>query len=99
MRTTKMLPWIARKAGVPQARAEELWAEAIRRATERTGWVGTPDYWKAAVDHLMALIEAEKLASMRPPEPVKSLAQVASPVDLMVHSTPRDTSLRSPEVA
>lgn len=57
MKPPKILPWIARQAGVPEARAEELWAEAIRHATERTAWVGTSDYWKAALGRWMVLIE------------------------------------------
>ena len=50
----KMLPWLAKSAGVPIERAEELWADAIRYATSETGWVETPEYWKVAVDRLLA---------------------------------------------
>ena len=59
MKSPKMLPWLARKAGISDARAEELWAEAIRHATEKTGWVGTSEYWKAAVARLLELVAAE----------------------------------------
>lgn len=59
MKTPKILPWLARKAGISDTRAEALWAAAIVCATERTGWVGTSEYWKAAVDRLIELIELE----------------------------------------
>ncbi|MGB0126257.1 MAG: hypothetical protein WBP72_01375 [Rhodocyclaceae bacterium] len=65
MKTPKMLPWLARRHGVPAARAEEMWVEALRHATTKTGWVGTSDYWGAAVEHLVEALEAE--ASLRPP--------------------------------
>jgi hypothetical protein len=54
-----MLPWLARKAGISEAHAEELWAEAVICATVQTGWVGTAQYWKAAVDRLVELMELE----------------------------------------
>ena len=60
MKTLKILPWLARKAGIAEARANELWAEAIRHATDKTGWVGTPEYWKVAMDRLLELIETER---------------------------------------
>ena len=59
MKTPKILPWLARKAGIPEDHAEELWAEAIVCATVQTGWVGTSEYWKAAVDRLVELIDLE----------------------------------------
>lgn len=65
MKTPKTLPWHARRAGVSDARAEELWAEAIRYATARVGWVGTPEYWRIAIDQLLALLEAETARSAR----------------------------------
>ena len=59
MNALKMLPWLARKAGISDVHAEELWAEAVVCATVQTGWVGTAQYWKAAVDRLVELIELE----------------------------------------
>ena len=66
-KTPKMLPWLAKSAGLPIARVEELWADAIRYATIETGWVETPEYWKCAVNRLLELLEAEALA-YHPPE-------------------------------
>lgn len=75
MKTPKILPWLARKAGIAEARANELWTEAIHHATDKTGWVGTPEYWKAAMDRLLELIEIERttpkeepVQTARPPE-------------------------------
>lgn len=63
MKTPKFLPWIARRAGVPEARAEELWADALLFATERTGPIETSDYWKTTNNRWLALIESERSAS------------------------------------
>lgn len=66
MKTPKLLPWLARRAGISDARAEELWADAIRYGTAKAGWVGTPDYWRLVNEKLLELIEAEHQASCRP---------------------------------
>lgn len=60
MKTPMILPWIARRAGITDARAEDLWHEALCHATEKTGWVGTPEYWEAAERRLLKLVEAER---------------------------------------
>ncbi len=54
-----MLPWLARKAGIPEDDAERLWAEAVVHATTQKGLGGTSEYWKAAVNRLVELIELE----------------------------------------
>lgn len=60
MQTPKLLPWYARKAGVSIERAESLWRKAVRCATADTGWVGTSEYWGAAMDTFVRLLEEEK---------------------------------------
>lgn len=60
MQTPKLLPWYARKAGVSIERAETLWRKAVRCATAETGWVGTSEYWGAAMDNFVRLLEEEK---------------------------------------
>ena len=67
MKTPKILPWLARKHGVSEARAGELWADAVRYATDKTGWVGTSDYWQAAKNRLVELLQAEGPRACRPP--------------------------------
>lgn len=60
MRTPKLLPWHARRAGIPLERAETLWREAVERATSETGWVGNTAYWSACEKHFLALLEDER---------------------------------------
>lgn len=60
-KTPMILPWLAKKAGVPDERAEALWIDALRDATRDCALVESPEYWKAAVDHLLASIAAESL--------------------------------------
>ena len=59
IRTPKILPWLAHRAGVPFERAEILWQEALRE-TPRAGYVAdASDYWKAAMDRLIAKLADE----------------------------------------
>lgn len=60
-KTPKILPWLARKAGITGRRAEVLWRAALRHAAYRAGGAGTPAYWQAAMDRLLELIAAESL--------------------------------------
>lgn len=57
----KLLPWLARKAGIADNRAETLWRAAERYAARRCGAAETPEYWKMAMDRLLELIAAEAL--------------------------------------
>ena len=66
MRTPKLLPWYARKAGVSIERAEALWRKAVRQATADTGWVGNAEYWGAAMDNFLDLLEAENASLCTP---------------------------------
>jgi len=66
MKGPMILPWVAHKAGISEARAEELWREALCHATETTGWVGTSEYWEAAEAELHRLIEREIHANCLP---------------------------------
>ena len=60
MKTPKLLPWSARKAGISTERAEVLWSKAVRIATAETGWVGNAEYWGACMDAFKVLIERER---------------------------------------
>jgi hypothetical protein len=66
MKTPKILPWLAHKAGIPEARAGELWADALRYATLKTGWVGTSEFWRVAVERVIRLIELESERQYKP---------------------------------
>ena len=60
MKTPKLLPWYARKAGVPIERATVLWHTAVREATAATGWVGNAEYWGEAMNTFQRLLEEER---------------------------------------
>jgi len=66
MKSPKLLPWYARKAGVSTERAEVLWRKAVRKATAETGWVGNAEYWGAAMDNFRELLEAENVSLCAP---------------------------------
>ncbi len=59
MKTPKLVPWYAAKAGVSLDRAEALWRKAVRKATADTGWVATPEYWDATMKNFRALLAEE----------------------------------------
>jgi hypothetical protein len=58
--TPKILPWLARKAGISASCAAALWHDAERGA-ERRATVGSSGYYKLAVDRLLELAAAESL--------------------------------------
>lgn len=59
--TPKILPWLARKAGISDRRAEALWRAAMRHADARCQEGPSPAYWRIAMDRLTELIAAEAL--------------------------------------
>lgn len=59
-KTPKILPWLAKKAGITEARATTLWHDAERWAGRRAK-VGSSLYFKLAVDRLLELALAESL--------------------------------------
>ena len=60
MKTPKLLPWYARKAGVSLERATVLWHKAVREATDQTGWVGNAEYWGEAMNSFLRLLAEER---------------------------------------
>ncbi len=73
-----ILPWIAHKAGISEARAEELWRESLCHATDVTGWVGTSDYWEAAERHLHKLIGREIKSNCLPTPEISGWVRLQS---------------------
>lgn len=59
-KTPKLLPWLARKAGISEARAASLWHDAEAWAARRAN-NGTSAYYKLAIDRLLQLVAAESL--------------------------------------
>lgn len=66
IKTPKLLPWYARRAGVPLERAAVLWKRAVCEATAKTGWVGSNQYWGEAMQSFVALLEREKSSFCAP---------------------------------
>lgn len=56
----KLLPWLARKAGLREERAIVLWHAAERHADHRAK-AGSADWYAIAVDRLLELVAAESL--------------------------------------
>lgn len=59
-KTPKLLPWLAKKAGITEARAIRLWRDSERWAAHRATR-GSSAYYKLAVDHLLQVTAAEAL--------------------------------------
>lgn len=59
-KTPKLLPWLAKKAGITERRAATLWHDAERWAAHRAA-SGSSDYYTLAVNRLLELVAAESL--------------------------------------
>jgi len=55
-----LLPWLASRARVSEARAEVLWRAAILRAEETVGEKDSSAYWAASVATLQELLDLER---------------------------------------
>lgn len=55
----KLLPWLARRAGVSDALAERLWRRATQEASAIAGASDTPEYHAMSVDRILNLLEVE----------------------------------------
>jgi hypothetical protein len=55
----KVLPWIARKAGIPDDRLIELWHAAVRCTTSKEDWNGSEGY-RTAMEQLQQLVDKEQ---------------------------------------
>lgn len=59
MRPPKLLPWIARRAGISDELALKLWRRAAAEAEDRIGNANSSEYFAAAVDGFLRLVEDE----------------------------------------
>jgi len=59
-KSPKLLPWLAKKAGITEQRATALWHDATRWA-EKNSKTGSSAYYKLAVDRFTELVAAESL--------------------------------------
>ena len=64
--TPKVLPWLAKRAGVPFERAVELWVGARHHAAA-THEPGSPGYWETAVERLQENLAAESRSRQSAP--------------------------------
>ena len=59
MKAPKILPWIARKAGISDELALKLWRRAISEAEYLTGKAEGSEYWGLAVECFLDIVEDE----------------------------------------
>jgi hypothetical protein len=59
MKAPKILPWIARKAGISDELALKLWRRALSEAEYLTGKADGSEYWGLAVERFLAIVEDE----------------------------------------
>jgi hypothetical protein len=59
MKAPKILPWIARKAGISDQLALNLWRRAAGESEELTGCCDSSDYYQLAVERFIDLAEEE----------------------------------------
>jgi hypothetical protein len=59
MNAPKILPWIARRAGIGDALALKLWRRAAGEAALIVGNHDSSDFYRLSVDRFISLVEAE----------------------------------------
>lgn len=59
MSAPKILPWIARKAGISDELALKLWRRAVSEAEHLTGQSSGAEYYGLAVERFLAVVEDE----------------------------------------
>ncbi|MBS1191348.1 MAG: hypothetical protein H6R10_3140 [Rhodocyclaceae bacterium] len=59
MKAPKILPWVARKAGISDELALKLWRRAAGEAEHLTGAAEGSEYWGLAMEHFLSLVEDE----------------------------------------
>ena len=59
MNAPKILPWIARKAGISDELALKLWRRAVSEAEFLTGKDEGSEFWGLAVERFLGIVEDE----------------------------------------
>jgi hypothetical protein len=59
MKSPKILPWIAKKAGISDALALKLWRRAVSEAEYLTGKAEGSEFWGLAVERFLSIVEDE----------------------------------------
>lgn len=78
MKTPKVLPWLARKAGLTDEHVELLWNSALRHASLRHPQLAANQRMAVAMQELMARLGREKSLSNGIKSPVRIAANDAS---------------------
>jgi len=55
----KILPWIARRAGISDELALKLWRRAVSEAEFLTGKTEGSDYWSLVIERFLDIVEDE----------------------------------------
>lgn len=66
MQAPKILPWVARKSGINEELALNLWRRAAGEAEELIGNCHSSDYYGLAVERFIALCEDESTNASEP---------------------------------
>ena len=59
MKAPKLLPWIAKKAGISEELALKIWRRALSEAEYLTGKADGAEYWGLCIERFLGLIEDE----------------------------------------
>lgn len=59
MKSPKILPWIAKKAGISDELALKLWRRAVGEAEYLTGQCEGSEFWGLAVERFLFIVEDE----------------------------------------
>lgn len=59
MKAPKILPWVAKRAGISEELALKLWRRAAGEAEHLAGTADGPEYWGLAVERFLSLVEDE----------------------------------------
>jgi len=78
MKTPKVLPWLARKAGLTDEHVELLWNSALRHASLRQPQLAANQRMAVAMQELMTRLGREKSLSNSIKSPVRIAANDAS---------------------
>ena len=65
MNAPKILPWIARKAGISDELALKLWRRAVSDAGHLTGKSSGSEFWGLTVERFLSLVEDESGQDVR----------------------------------
>jgi hypothetical protein len=77
MKTPKVLPWLARKAGLTDEYAELLWSSALRHASLRQPHLAENQRMAVAMQDLLARLGREKSPGNNPQSSARIAANVA----------------------